>query len=149
MYIDIDKNGGVTSVTGADGKYALPRNVLDDTDWNQLNKIEKNCLEEAAICLRSKAYTGAQFMSLKALESLCRRYYKKTTKNDYTGKNWFDILDALRNDPDIKSCWDLLDYLRDGRNEVGRPDKTSTEFDAENSYRWCLRLTTKLLKVVS
>lgn len=149
MYIEIDKNGVIIAVNGADGEYALARNVLDDTDWNQLNNIEQNCLEEAAICLRWKAFTAAEFMSLKALESLCSRYYKKITRTDYKGKNWFDILDVLRSDPEIKPCWYLLDFLRDGRNEVSRPDRTSTELEAESSYNSVLSLTTKLLKLVS
>jgi len=139
----------ITSSSGSrvKTKYPLPYDDLRGV-WHLLNEVERDCLEEAALALGDKAYTGAEFMSLRNLESLCRRCYLKVKGEEFTGA-WGQILDVLATDKDFEPYADVLNYFRRVRNRVGHPDKISSKLDAESSYKMSLRLTGELLTLLT
>jgi ribosomal protein S17E len=71
-------------------------------------------------------------ISLRAAESIVRKYYKKITGNDPINKNWGDILKELEESKKVKSSiLGYLKYLKEKRNEAQHPDKRFTQEESE------------------
>lgn len=142
MEVSVSQSGSKVTT-----KYPNPFEDLAEW-WPLLTVAERTCLVEAAIALGDNAYTASEFMSLRNLESLCRRAYKKVKGEEYTG-GWFEILDILADDKDFEPYADVLHYFRRVRNRIAHPDRLSTKLAAESSYKMSLRLTRELLAVLS
>jgi len=112
--------------------------------WWKISELERHSITEAALSLGSGAYTASEFMSLRTLESVCRRYYKKVTGKDYKG-SWASIIEEMAEDPQFKSYTGALHYFREVRNRVGHPEGTSSKLDAESSYKMSIRLAKELV----
>ena len=112
--------------------------------WNRISKLERASITEAAFSLGVGAYTASEFMSLRNLESVCRRYYEKVTGKDYKG-SWASIIEEMAEDLQFKSYTGALHYFREVRNRVGHPEGTSSKLDAESSYKMSVRLAKELV----
>jgi len=113
--------------------------------WWEISELERHSITEAALSLGSGAYTASEFMSLRTLESVCRRYYKQVKKEDFKG-SWASIIDEMADDPLFKSEAGALNYFREVRNRIGHPEGTSSKLDAESSYKMSVRLAKELVE---
>ena len=113
--------------------------------WWEISELERHSITEAARSLGSGAYTASEFMSLRNLESVCRRYYEKVTGKDYKG-SWASIIEEMAEDPQFKSYTGALHYFREVRNRIGHPEGTSSKLDAESSYKMSVRLAKELVE---
>lgn len=143
MEVDVSYDGSGSTVKL---KYPDPKQDLSGS-WFHLNEVERDCLNEAAVSLGDKAYTASEFMSLRNLESLCRRCYTRLKGKQFTG-GWGAILDSFTGDKDFEPYSDVLDYFRRVRNRLAHPERVSSKLDAESSYKMSLRLTAELLSSV-
>jgi len=98
-----------------------------------LTEVEKESIREAALCIGAGAYTAAEFMVCRALESIARRI---TGKDNF--KEAIDALDGIEKY--------VLDYFRHVRNKLAHPEKISTKEDAESTYYMGIRLMKEILK---
>ena len=123
-----------------------PRDDLS-TVWHMLNEVERDYLEEAALAIGHKAYTAAELMSLKTLESLAQRFHRKVEGKEFEG-TLFGIIDAITDDKEFEPYADAIDYLRRVRNRLTYPDRVSTKLDAESTYKMSLRLAKELATLI-
>jgi len=111
---------------------------LDREELSILEPKERQGLDESAGCLLHNSFTSAEFIALRTVESLLRRWYKNKTDKDLKRQRWGDILNEL-NDiyPKIserpKELY-LLDYLRLRRNEIDHPEAVSTPDEASATF---------------
>lgn len=127
------------------------RSFLRDEEWNMLQPLEQDGLNEAASCLLFNNFTSAEFMALRTVESLLRRWYEKTTGNKLEKAKWGDVLEDLDKQfpkPNRPKELSLLDYLRGRRNEIAHPEAVSNEEEATatflNVIRVCKTITSEL-----
>ncbi len=121
-----------------------PQEDFSQSHWFHISELEKQSITEAALCLGAGAYTASEFMSLRNLESVCRRYYKKVKGKDYKG-SWASIIEEMAEDPQFKSYTGALHYFREVRNKIGHPEGMSSKLDAESSYKMSVRLAKELV----
>ena len=111
---------------------------LDNQELSMLEPKERQGLDESASCLLHNSFTSSEFIALRTVESLLRRWYKNKTDKDLKRQRWGDILNEL-NDiyPKIserpKELY-LLDYLRLRRNEIDHPEAVSTPDEASATF---------------
>jgi len=99
-----------------------------------LTDQERGDLAEACNCILVGSNTAAEFMSLRAAESLLRRWYEKRTYQNLERKSWGFVLDKLTEAyPDRKRPNEiaLLAYLKQRRDEIAHPQRSSTPQEAE------------------
>lgn len=105
------------------------KSFLKDEEWNVLQPLEQQGLNEAASCLLYNNFTSAEFIALRAVESVLRRWYEKKTSKKLEKQMWGEILDELNELYPKKSQrpkeLSLLDYLRERRNEIAHPEAIS------------------------
>ena len=126
VYLDIGKlNAGVQP-------------FLQDEEFNILQPIERQGLDEGASCLLHNSFTSAEFIVLRIAESLLRRWYEKKTGNKLERQMWGEILDELNDLYPKKSErpkeLSLLDYLRGRRNEIAHPEAISSPEEATATF---------------
>lgn len=126
-------------------KYPNPLEDIGSKTWALLNEIERSSFLDAAICFGGEAYTPCEFMSLRALESVCRRCYEEQ-RPESERKPWAGILDDLAEDVEFKPYSQGINYFREVRNKLAHPEKTSSKLDADSSYKMALRLTKELME---
>lgn len=117
-----------------------PKNLMDGpsaflgNSVRYLTKMEQHDLQEACLCLLTRAYTASEFSSLRAAEGILNRWHaKKTgTKLDTT---WGRVLDEMTKEypgePRRPKELTLLSYLNKRRVEIDHPKRISTLVDAE------------------
>ncbi len=111
---------------------------LDREELSILEPKERQGLDESAGCLLHNSFTSAEFIALRTVESLLRRWYKNKTDKDLKRQRWGDILNEL-NDiyPKVSERpkeLSLLDYLRLRRNEIDHPEAVSTPDEASATF---------------
>jgi hypothetical protein len=110
---------------------------ISDEEWRSLSLLEQGALDETIACLLSNTFTAAEFMALRLVESLLRRWYTKRTGKEPGRLQWFGILDELNEEfPKDKRPKELslLDYLRERRNEIAHPDIISQSYEATATF---------------
>jgi len=111
---------------------------LDEQEFSVLSPLEQQGLNEAASCLTFNIFTSAEFIALRSVESLLRRWYEKKTGNKLEQERWGDILDKLNDLYPKKSErpkeLSLLDYLRARRNEIAHPEAISNPEQATSTF---------------
>lgn len=127
------------------------KSFLKDEEWNLLEPLEQEGLDEAASCLLFNNFTSAEFIALRAAESLLRRWYEKRTGNKLEKARWGEVLEELDKQfpkPNRPKELSLLDYLRGRRNEIAHPEAISNEEEATatflNVIRVCKTVTGEL-----
>jgi len=99
-----------------------------------LTNQEQGDLAEACNCILVGSNTAAEFMSLRAAESLLRKWYEKRTHENLQRKPWGFVLDKLAEAyPERKRPNEitLLGYLKHRRDEIAHPQRSSTPQEAE------------------
>lgn len=130
------------------------KSFLEDEEWNVLESLEQQGLDEAASCLLFNNFTSAEFIALRTAESLLRRWYEKKTDKKLERQMWGEILDELNELYPKKSErpkeLSLLDYLRGRRNEIAHPEAISNPEQATatffNVIAVCKAVKTELLR---
>lgn len=111
---------------------------LSNEEISVLEKIEIDGLNESASCLLHNSFTSAEFIALRSIESILRRWYEKKTGNIIKRDRWGDILNELNklypNASERPKGLALLDYLRQRRNEIDHPDAISTADEATATF---------------
>jgi len=118
-----------------------------------LEKIEVTDLTEGTSCILVGSATAAEHITLRAAESILRRwyYYKTGTKLEY--KAWGRVLDKLSEEyPDeAKRPKEIavLGYLKLRRDEVAHPERISTLTEAESTLLTVCSLIERVKPVVT
>lgn len=111
--------------------------ILPAEDIVVLEYIELVDLDAACLCILMGCSTAAEFSTLRAAESLLRRWYEKKTGKRIERKTWGAVLDRLETEyPNEKQRPKeivLLNYLLLRRNEVDHPERVSSQQDAETT----------------
>jgi hypothetical protein len=114
------------------------KSFLEEEEWNMLQPLEKQGLNEATVCLLSNIFTSAEFIALRTVESVLRRWYEKKAGNKLVRENWGDVLNELNEKYPKKSErpkeLSLLDYLKERRNEIAHPEAISNLEDATVTF---------------
>lgn len=108
---------------------------------------EKRDLNEACWGVLTGSYTSAEFIALRSVESLLRKWYESETGNTVEKGTWGSVLDELSNEfsgegrpKELR----LLGYLKERRNEVAHPERHSDRNDAETTLMQVLNLSRDL-----
>lgn len=110
---------------------------LSDAECNTLEPIEKHGLEEAASSLLFNNFISAEFMALRTAESLLKRWYEKKTSQKLGKTTWGQVLDKLNREypkEERPKELDLLDYLRERRNEIAHTRGVSNSVQASTTF---------------
>ncbi len=110
---------------------------FDEEEWNVLNDLEKQGLNEAATSLLGNNFTASEFMSLRTVESVLRRWYERKTSNAIGNVTWGKVLNKLEKEfPERKRPTEIsaLFHLRRRRNAIAHPDVISNETDANVTF---------------
>ena len=107
---------------------------LSEKCLSVLKPIEKIDLFEACGCILIGSATAAEHISLRATESLLRRWYEYKTGKKLGRRTWGTVLNRLTKEyPENKRPKEiaLLGYLKQRRDEVAHPDRVSSLIEAE------------------
>ncbi len=116
---------------------------FEDDEWKVLSKLEQRGLNEAAKSLLGDNFTASEFMALRTIESVLRRWYKKKTGSSLGNVKWGNVLDKLdrifpeKNRPIEISA---LFHLKRRRNAVAHPDVISRESDASVTFIYVINV---------
>jgi len=114
-----------------------PKAFLSDDEFNTLEPLERQGLNEAASSLLFNNFTSAEFMALRTAESLLKRWYEKRTGRKLGRTTWGQVLDKLNQEfPKGERPKELLllDYLRERRNEIAHPEALSNSVQASTTF---------------
>jgi len=124
-HMDIGKlNGGAKS-------------FLEEEEWNMLQPLEQQGLNEATLCLLSNTFTSAEFIALRTVENILRRWYEKKTGKTIRNVKWGQILDKLDKEfpePNRPAEISSLYHLKRRRNAIAHPDVISSEEDSTVTF---------------
>lgn len=110
---------------------------LSDDEFNALEPLERQSLDEAASSLLFNNFISAEFVALRTAESLLKRWYEKRTGKKLGRTTWGEVLEKINGEfPKEKRSKELLllDYLRERRNEIAHPEGTSGPEEASNTF---------------
>ena len=116
-----------------------------------LEDQERGDLDEACRCILVGSPTAGEFMALRAIESLLRRWYVKndnTKTEQVENKPWGFVIDLLSKEYEDKKAppsLAVLGNLKLLRDEVAHPDKVSSLTDAESTLLIACSLTPRLM----
>lgn len=123
-----------------------PSAYLDISDIEEYEDVTRD-LQEACANLLTGAYTSSEFMSLRSVEGILRKWHKEEVDTEKKYNSWASAIDDLADQGNGKGPKELrlLDYLRERRNEVAHPDRHSTQRDAENTVRQSIDVVETLI----
>ena len=110
---------------------------LNDDEFNALELLEKQSLNEATSSLLFNNFTSAEFMALRTAESLLKRWYEKRTNKKLGRTTWGEVLEKVSEEfPREQRPKELLllDYLRERRNEIAHPEAVSNSMAASTTF---------------
>lgn len=105
-------------------------------EWGRLNELERDGLNEAANCMLSNNFTAAEFMALRTVESVLRRWFAaKKGKQTQIQADIINFIDSVYPD-DKKRPKEIsaLFHLKNRRNAIAHPDGISTAQDANATF---------------
>lgn len=104
-------------------------------------------LRESTVGILVGTYTSSEFMSLRAVEGILRKWHAEYVDDDAVNGRWATALEDIAHSNDGKGPKELrlLDYLRERRNEVAHPDRNSTLRDAENTFKQSVDIVETLI----
>jgi hypothetical protein len=120
---------------------------LGKEELGALETIELSDLTEACKCILTGADTAAEFIALRAAESQLRRWYERKAGQKLEKKPWGFVLDKLTeiySEKERPKELKLLGYLKDRRDEIAHPERTSTTKEAETTLMNVLSLVSAL-----
>lgn len=110
---------------------------LEPEEWEALQPLEQQGLDEAARCLLFNCFTSSEFMSLRTVESLLRRWYEKKTGNAIKDTTWGNVIKKLDDEfPEQNRPKEIsyLYFLKERRNDVAHPELISSENHAMMTF---------------
>ena len=110
---------------------------FSEEEWDALTELEKQGLNEAATSLLGNNFIASEFMSLRTVESILRRWYEKKTGTVIGKVTWGRVLDKLEKEfPESKRPTEIsaLFHFRRRRNAIAHPDVISSETDANVTF---------------
>ena len=116
---------------------------FEDSEWQTLNDLEKQGLDEAASSLLGNNFTSSEFMALRTVESVLRRWYEKKTGTEITNLRWGHVLDKLETVYPEKGRPNEISaifHLNRRRNAIAHPDVISTEADASVTFIYVINV---------
>lgn len=124
------------------------RSFLADEEWNMLIPLEQEGLNEATQCLLFNTFTSVEFMALRTVESLLRRWYEKHTNKSIKDATFGQVLNRLDKEfPEPTRPREIspLYNLKERRNAIAHPEVISNEEEATMTFMLVIRQC-KLLK---
>lgn len=109
---------------------------FEDNEWLALNELEQKGLNEAAACLLTNNFTASEFMAVRTVESVLRRWYElKTGKATEKQAAIFDIIEKEydENKKRPKEIQQVF-YFKHRRNAIAHPDMISNSEDASVTF---------------
>jgi hypothetical protein len=110
--------------------------------WASLSELEQQGLNEAASCLLTNNFTASEFLALRSVESVLRRWYAKKTNKPFDSIKQIEIFKILDEEfPDnIKRPKEIsaLFHLKNRRNAIAHPEIISTEEDANATFNYII-----------
>lgn len=109
---------------------------FEGDEWSALNELEQKGLNEAAACLLTNNFTASEFMAVRTVESVLRRWYElKTGKATEKQAAIFDIIDEEydENKKRPKEIQQVF-YFKHRRNAIAHPDMISNSEDASVTF---------------
>jgi len=113
------------------------KSFFEEDEWPLLNELEQHGLNEAATCLLVNNFTSSEFMALRSLESVLRRWYERKTNKPIEKIKQVEIFDMLDKEfPDIGRPKEIsaLFHLKNRRNAIAHPEVISTVEDANATF---------------
>jgi hypothetical protein len=122
------------------------QSYFSESEWSSLNELEQLGLNEAVACLLSNNFTACEFMALRTVESVLRRWYEiKTGKITDKQAAIFDILNEVYKEKKPKEI-SLLFYLKDRRNAIAHPDEISSAEEASVTFTHAIEICSYIVK---
>jgi HEPN domain-containing protein len=107
-------------------------------------------LNEAASNLCAGSYTSAEFMCIRAVERLLRKYFRDQMGDKPAAKDWSRALETVAEDVSERSNLpdelQILGYLQDRRQHLVHPETHSSQDDAEQTLLQTFRLVDALIE---
>lgn len=116
---------------------------FEDDEWRVLSQLEQQGLNEAATSLLGNNFTASEFMALRTIESVLRKWYKKKMGSSLGNVKWGNVLDKLEKEfPEKNRPIEIsaLFHLRRRRNAVAHPDVISSESDASITFIYVINV---------
>lgn len=125
--------------------------LFSDESLSALSDRERSDFDEACRCLLTASSTASEFMTLRAAESLLRRWYEEKTKKTIEKQPWGHVLNLLSDTypgKDRPTELTSLEYLKVRRDQVAHPDRISRQDDAEATLLTVRSLVPDLIPVL-
>ncbi len=109
---------------------------FEGNEWSALNELEQKGLNEAAACLLTNNFTASEFMAVRTVESVLRRWYElKTGKATEKQAAIFDIIEKEydENKKRPKEIQQVF-YFKHRRNAIAHPDMISNSENASVTF---------------
>jgi len=119
------------------------RLFFSEEEWDVLTDFEKQGLNESATSLLGNNFTASEFMSLRTVESILRRWYERRTGSVIGKVSWGKVLDKLEEDfPESNRPLEIsaLFHFRRRRNAIAHPDVISSETDANVTFIYVVQV---------
>lgn len=113
------------------------KSFFEENEWSLLNELEQHGLNEAATCLLVNNFTSSEFMALRSLESVLRRWYESKTGKPVEKIKQINIFEMINEEfPDIGRPKEIsaLFHLKNRRNAIAHPEVISTVEDANATF---------------
>jgi len=128
----------ITPVSKIDPKKLLGgvKELLNEKSISFLKRIEIVDLTEATNCILVGSATAAEHITLRAAESILRRWYYYKTGKELHYNTWGAVIDKLSEEyEEAKRPEEIayLDHLKLRRNEVAHPERISSLSEAEST----------------
>lgn len=110
---------------------------FEDDEWKVLSNFERQGLNEAATSLLGNNFTASEFMALRIIESVLRRWYEQKIGNSLGRVKWGRVLDKIDKEfPEDKRPTEIsaMFHLKRRRNAIAHPDVISNESDASVTF---------------
>lgn len=141
-----------TAVTDAPTTEIPPNQLLSGTHGllakhvGERYESEVRDLNEAANNLCAGSYTSAEFMCIRAVERILRRYFQAKI-GDVEGRDWSHALDTVVESvgEDLPEELQTLRYLRQRRRYLVHPEKHSSREEAERTLMRTFKLVDQLI----
>lgn len=116
------------------------KQFFPEDEWSKLSDLEQNGLNESAYCMLSNNFTACEFMALRTVESVLRRWYEtKTGKTTQLQSDLFKLLDEVYPDNSHRPKEiSALFHLKNRRNAIAHPEVISTVGDANATFTYVI-----------
>jgi hypothetical protein len=119
------------------------KSFFEETEWQALSELEQQGLNEAAKCLLTNNFTASEFMVLRTVESVLRRWYEMKTNKKLDSISQGQILNYLDKEypePQRPKEISALFHLKNRRNSIAHPDVISNCEEANVTFIYSVNM---------